>query len=174
MADLILLFFLLVCAVTAVMQKELINSVILLSIYSFIMAVVWVRLGAVDVAITEASVGAGISTVLFIAALTRTRGREDLSKRPKVQWLSFLVVLAVGAALVYGTLDMPAFGDPTAVTNQHVVPRYLEQGLEETGVDNYVTGILASYRGYDTLGETTVIFTAGLSVILLLRSRKKQ
>jgi multicomponent Na+:H+ antiporter subunit B len=173
MADLILLFFLLICAVAAIAQKELLNSVIILSIYSLIIAVVWVRLGAVDVAITEAAVGAGISTVLFIALLIRVKPREELA-RAKVQVMSFLLVFAVGAALIYGTLDMPDFGSPSAVTNTHTVPYYLEHGVEETGVDNYVTAILASYRGYDTLGETTVIFTAGLCVVLLLGSRKKR
>jgi multicomponent Na+:H+ antiporter subunit B len=173
MADLILLFFLLICAVAAIAQKELLNSVIILSIYSLIIAVVWVRLGAVDVAITEAAVGAGISTVLFIALLIRVKPREELA-RAKVQVMSFLLVLAVGASLIYGTLDMPDFGSPSAVTNLHTVPHYLEHGVEETGVDNYVTAILASYRGYDTLGETTVIFTAGLCVVLLLGSRKKR
>jgi multicomponent Na+:H+ antiporter subunit B len=173
LVDLILLFFLIVCAVAAVVQKELLNSVIILSIYSLIMAVVWVRLGAVDVAITEAAVGAGISTVLFIAVLTRVKRREELT-RTRLQILPLIVVLAVGATLIYGTLDMPDFGSPAAVTNTHVVPRYLEKGVEETGTDNYVAGILASYRGYDTLGETTVIFTAGLCVVLLLRSNKKR
>ncbi|HHV15890.1 MAG TPA: DUF4040 domain-containing protein [Gelria sp.] len=173
LVDLILLFFLIVCAVAAVVQKELLNSVIILSIYSLIMAVVWVRLGAVDVAITEAAVGAGISTVLFIAVLTRVKRREEPT-RIRLQILPLIVVLAVGLTLIYGTLDMPDFGSPAAVTNTHVVPRYLEKGVEETGTDNYVAAILASYRGYDTLGETTVIFTAGLCVVLLLRSNKKR
>ena len=85
-----------------------------------------------------------------------------------------LIVVWLWSYLIYGTLDMPDFGSPAAVTNTHVVPRYLEKGVEETGTDNYVAAILASYRGYDTLGETTVIFTAGLCVVLLLRSNKKR
>ena len=75
MADLILLFFLLVCAVTAVAQR-----VIKLGNYSFdlqIMAVVWVRLGAVDVAITEASVGQ-VSLRYYFAVLTRVKRRRRL------------------------------------------------------------------------------------------------
>ncbi len=84
-------------------------------------------------------------------------------------YLSMLTVLLTGSVLVYGTLDMPAFGDPKAPANLHVAPRYIAQSEQETGVINMVTAVLASYRGYDTLGETVVIFTAGLSVILLLR-----
>jgi multicomponent Na+:H+ antiporter subunit B len=55
-----------------------------------------------------------------------------------------------------------------------VVPRYLNDSLGETGVPNVVTSVLASYRGYDTLGETTVVFTAGAGVIALLRRRRRE
>jgi multicomponent Na+:H+ antiporter subunit B len=85
---------------------------------------------------------------------------------------SFLIVVITGALLIYGTTDMPDLGDPDAPANLHVVPRYIEESYHETGVVNIVTAILASYRGYDTLGETTVIFTAGISVALLLRRRE--
>ena len=67
--DLILLIFLVVCAVTAVFMKDLLSATLILGAYSLIMAVVWMRLNAVDVAFTEASVGAGITAVLIIAAL---------------------------------------------------------------------------------------------------------
>jgi multicomponent Na+:H+ antiporter subunit B len=88
-----------------------------------------------------------------------------------LKFLPFFVVAVTGLALMYGTIDMPNFGDPNAPANKHVAPRYIERTVEETGVPNMVTSVLASYRGYDTLGEVTVIFTAGISVILLLRRR---
>jgi len=74
--------------------------------------------------------------------------------------------------LVYGSLGLPAFSDPQAPIHTHVVPRYLKEGPKETGVPNVVTAILASYRGYDTLGETVVVFTAGAGVVALLRRRR--
>ncbi len=79
------------------------------------------------------------------------------------------VVFITGLALAYGTIDMPNFGDPQAPANHHVAPRYIEKTHEETGVENMVTSVLASYRGFDTFGETTVIFTAGICVIFLIR-----
>jgi multicomponent Na+:H+ antiporter subunit B len=142
----------------------------MLSAYSLLMALVWVNLNAVDVAFTEASVGAGITTVLLIATLSRTKRRED-APRGKGRLLASLIVLLTGAVLIYGTVDMPAYGDPGAPANKHVVPRYIERSEDEAGVINMVTAVLASYRGYDTLGETTVIFTAGASLILLLRRK---
>ena len=163
-------------AVTAVIsvQRNLFAVVILFGVYSFLMATVLVALDAVDVAMTEASVGAGISTVLLLSALHLSKVLE--MKPLHKPLLPLLVAAATGAALVYGTLGLPAFSDPDAPIHRHVVPRYLNDGLRETGVPNIVTAVLASYRGYDTLGETTVVFTAGIGVIALLRRvrRRKQ
>lgn len=154
-------------ALVIAVQRNLFAVVILLGIYSFLMATVLVALDAVDVAMTEASVGAGISTVLMLSALHLSKGVEIKPLHKPL--LPLLVAVATGAALVYGTLGLPAFSDPVAPIHQHVVPRYLNDGLRETGVPNIVTAVLASYRGYDTLGETTVVFTAGIGVIALLR-----
>ncbi len=88
--------------------------------------------------------------------------------------LLILTVVVTGLILIYGTQDMPDWGDPNSPPSTHVSPRYLEKTLAETATPNAVTSVLADYRGYDTLGETTVIFTAGVSCILILRTRKKQ
>lgn len=181
--NLVLLFFLVVCAVAAVRTRDLLSATIVLGAYSLIMAVVWTVLNAVDVAFTEAAIGAGITTVLLLAALSRTKrgeaGSEGGSGKKTVTGLKpgnlvlFFVVLLTFGMLVYGTTDLPDFGDPEAPIHRHVAPRYIEKSYEETGVINFVTAVLASYRGYDTLGETTVIFTAGLAVIILLRRKRR-
>jgi multicomponent Na+:H+ antiporter subunit B len=152
-------------------QRNLFGVVVLFGIYSFLMATVLVALDAVDVAMTEAAVGAGVSTVLLLSALHLTGGREAKPlHRPLVP---LVIALAVGGVLVYGSLGLPAFSDAQAPIHTHVVPRYLQDGPRETGVPNVVTAVLASYRGYDTLGETVVVFTAGAGVIALLRRRRK-
>jgi len=161
-----------VVVVAMVVRRNLFSVVVLAGIYSFLMASVLVALDAVDVAMTEASVGAGISTVLLLSALYLTKGEE--AKPMRGPWIPLVVSIAVGGALVYGSLGLPAFSDPQAPIHTHVVPRYLQQSLKETGVPNVVTAVLASYRGYDTLGETTVVFTAGAGVIVLLRLRKRR
>ena len=162
----------LAAALAVIRQRNLFGVVVLSGVYSFLMATVLVALDAVDVAMTEAAVGAGISTVLLLSALYLTGGEEA---RPAHRvFLPLAVSIAVAGALVYGTLGLPAFGDPLAPIHTHVVPRYLEQGPAETGVPNVVTAVLASYRGYDTFGETVVVFTAGVGVIALLRRRKKR
>jgi len=87
--------------------------------------------------------------------------------------LALITVIITGIILIYGAMDMPDWGDPNSPASLHVSPRYIEKTMEETATPNVVTSVLADYRGYDTLGETTVIFTAGLSCILILRRRKK-
>ncbi len=86
---------------------------------------------------------------------------------------AFLASLLMGALLIYSTMDMPGWGDPNSPASRHVSPRYLERSLEETGTPNVVTSVLADYRGYDTLGEATVIFSAGMACILMLRRRRR-
>ena len=166
-----LLTMMAVVTVAIVVQRNLFAVVVFGSIYSFLMATALVALDAVDVAMTEASVGAGMSTVLLLGALHLTRGDEIKPlHRP---WFPLLIAVVIGAALVYGTLGLPVFSDPQAAIHTHVAPRYLGDSMRETGVPNVVTAVLASYRGYDTLGETTVVFTAGAGVIALLRRRRK-
>jgi multicomponent Na+:H+ antiporter subunit B len=106
--------------------------------------------------------------MLGTLALTVRRGKTQ----PQRTLLPVLVICIVGATLVYGTFDMPSFSDPAAPVHQHVAPRYLREAPQATGVSNVVTAVLASYRGYDTLGEVTVIFTAGIGVLALLGYRK--
>ncbi len=152
-------------------SRNLFAVVVLGGIYSFLMATVLVAMDAVDVAMTEASVGAGISTVLFLGALILCRSDETKPLRGPI--LPLAMSAAVGVMLMYGTLGLPEFADAGMPIHQHVVPRYLNDGIKETGVPNIVTAVLASYRGFDTLGETTVVFTAGAGVITLLRRRRK-
>jgi len=168
----VLLGFLSVTVLAVIFLRDLFAIVMLFGIYSFLAAALFVTLDAVDVAFTEAAVGAGIATFLMLATLALTVRREKpVPDRPL---LPLLVIGIVGAALVYGTSDMPHFSDPGAPAHRHVAPHYIESTTTEIGVPNIVTAVLASYRGYDTLGELTVIFTAGIGVLALLWYRKRR
>ena len=167
-----LLTFLGITALAILRLHNLFAVAVLSGLYSLLSAALFVTLDAVDVAFTEAAVGAGITTVLMLGTLALTTGRETTTKQPVL--LSLIIITITGAALLYATADMPGFGDPNAPIHHHVSPRYLEQGPSETGVPNVVTAVLASYRGYDTLGETTVIFTAGLGVLALLGLSRRE
>ncbi len=84
----------------------------------------------------------------------------------------FFLVLLLGL-LFYGAVDFPGWGDPQSPASSHVSPYYIEHTLQDTAVPNIVTSVLADYRGYDTMFETIVIFTAGIVCIFLLRKTKK-
>lgn len=175
--NVILLGFLVVTAFGIVRLRSLFAVVMLSGIYSLLSATIFVVLDAVDVSFTEAAVGAGITTVLFLSALALT-GREERVPKKQIQWPPLIIVLITGGGLIYATLDpaMPHFGDPKAPVHHRTSPEYLadnvrQKGRQEptkVGIPNIVTTALASYRGYDTLGEVVVIFTAGSAVLLLL------
>jgi len=150
--------------------RNLFAVVVLGGIYSFLMASVMIVLDAVDVAMTEASVGAGISTVLMLGTLYLTKTQETVPAHTPL--LPLFVAVATGAALVFGTFALPPFGVADTPMNTHVAPFYLENSIRHTLVPNVVTSVLSSYRGFDTLGETTVIFTAGIAVLMLLKGRR--
>jgi len=147
-------------------MRNLFAAVMLFGIYSLLSANIFVIQDAVDVAFTEAAVGAGISTVLMLGTLVMTGYKEKKNTRSSL--IPLIVVLVTGAVLIYGTLDLPPFGAADNPVHTHVVPRYLEDSAKEIGIPNVVTSVLASYRGFDTFGETVVVFTALIGVLTLL------
>jgi len=165
--DLSLLTMLILVAFAMLRSQHLFAVVMLSGIYSLLSAAFFVSLDAVDVAFTEAAVGAGISTVLMLGGMLLTARREK-PVTPGRAPVALAAVILTGAALIYATIDMPAFGDPNAPANSSIGQRYMEETPKDIAVPNVVTAVLASYRGFDTLGETMVIFTAGVGVILLL------
>ncbi len=172
--DITLLTFLAITAVAIVRITNLFAIIMLFGIFSFLSATMFVVMDAVDVAFTEAAVGAGISTVLMLATIALTKDQNEKQSVGRISWLPLAVVTLTGTALVYGTLDIPAFGDPEAPAQKHVAPYYIERSVPETGVPNIVTAVLASYRGFDTLGEVFVIFTAGIAVLLLIGDKRRK
>jgi multicomponent Na+:H+ antiporter subunit B len=175
MSELLIPFLFLLLAVIAVAvarQGDLFTAVMLTGIYSLVSASLFVVLDAVDVAFTEAAVGAGISTILMLGAM-QLAGREAKPAQ-RSNALPLLAAIGTGAALIYGTLDFPAFADASDPIHHHVAPHYIKASAEEIGVPNIVTSVLASYRGYDTMGELAVIFTSGIGVLLLLRRDRRE
>ena len=246
--DTVLLLLVTVTAIAIIEVRNLYTSAMLTSVYSLLMALVWVNMHSMDVAFTEAAVGGGISTILLIGTLVHTAREEKLLK-VRVHWKAAAVTVLTGAALIYGTFDMPRFGDPKAPIHHFRVPEMMAQTVgfvndtkgkqappegfdarayrsfngavtsvpddpkdtawRETSVlaqhgvivpevlgthpqhaeaghhlhppddfnghvPNSVTSLLAAYRGYDTMFETTVIFTAGVSLIMLLRRPRRE
>ncbi len=168
-----LLSFLVVSVIGIIVLRNLLAAVILLGMYSLTAAGIFVVMDAVDVAFTEAAVGAGISTILLLGAMSQTTHTQKPLKQHN--WAALVFVTCTGALLIYGTLDMPGYGDANSPAQQHpqMARHFIEISGDEIGIPNVVTSVLASYRGYDTLGETVVVFTAGIAVLSLLGRRRK-
>lgn len=165
--DYTLIAMLLAVGFAIVRLRNLFAVVMLMGVYSLLCAAWFVSLDAVDVAFTEAAVGAGISTVLMLGAMLLT-AREAEPAGAGRHWAAFAVVAVAGLALFFAIPDMPVYGDPNSPANTGVGMDYMTRTPNEISVPNVVTAVLASYRGYDTFGEVVVIFTAALGVILLL------
>ena len=157
---------LVITALAVVRTRSLFAVVTLSGVFSLLSALLFITLDAVDVAFTEAAVGAGISTVLMLGTLALTSRSERSAKKSPV--VPLVIIALTGGVMVYGTLEMPNFGSPKAPAQIHVGPEYFERIPKEIDVPNAVTAILASYRGYDTLGEAVVVFTAGIGVVMLM------
>lgn len=169
--DIVLLTFLVAIAIAIVRMNDLLAVIMLSGIYGLLSASFFVAMDAVDVAFTEASVGAGISTLLMLVTVTMTGRYENSSRHKPV--LALVVVVITGSLLIYGTMDMPYFGSAQAPVHTHVAPHYINNSMQEIGVPNIVTSVLASYRGFDTFGEVVVIFTAGMGVLALLSMARR-
>jgi multicomponent Na+:H+ antiporter subunit B len=151
--DIVLLTFIAVLTVAVALGRDLFSGVMLFGMFSLLSAGLFLTMDAPDVALTEA-------------------GKSEKPREGR-RILPLLVVIITGAALVYGTLDMPKFGEPDNPAQVHVAPRYLVDSAEEIGIPNAVASVLASYRGFDTFGEVVVIFAALLGVMMLIGGRKR-
>jgi multicomponent Na+:H+ antiporter subunit B len=163
---LFLLSLLVITALAIVRTENLFVAVMLTSIFSLLMAANFFVLDAADVALTEAAVGAGITTVIFLSALALTVESEKTVQTGKR--LALVVVAILATLIIYATFDKPRLGDPQAPVHQHLAPWYLENTPVYMDFPNVVTAILGSFRGYDTLGEVFVVFAACIGVLFIL------
>ncbi|AXG10439.1 DUF4040 domain-containing protein [Haloplanus rubicundus] len=163
------LLFMLGSALAAAALRDVVGSIVAFAGYSFGVAVLWALLRAPDVALTEAAVGAGITTVLFLLTIART----SVSRSERFEGISLRSGLAVVAIVVTVGATVPALppvgAAGTPVLAGDVSQYYLTNAYDQTGVTNVVTAVLVGYRGFDTLGEVAVVFAAGIAMLLVLR-----
>ncbi|MFI3206123.1 MAG: DUF4040 domain-containing protein [Clostridia bacterium] len=184
----ILLIFLVVCAISVSATKKLINAIVIFMSYSCVMSVIWVMLESPDLAITEAAVGAGVSSILFFVTLKKIRAVEheedekhsddirDVENHWEMKFFapaykvgSLIVCFGIMVVLLAVVSQLPSFGNLSNPDNNEVAQRYLESGMEETGAVNIVTAMILDYRAFDTFGESCVLFIAATCVTILLR-----
>jgi multicomponent Na+:H+ antiporter subunit B len=169
--DLLLFLVLLLTAVLALRSRNLLTGVVLLAAYSLFASLLFTGMVAVDVGLVEGALGAGLTGVLFIAAvlITTASGEARVDRRRNL----VVVPLIAGfvGLMLFASTGLPDRGDPDAPAQLGVSTAYLSGSLEQTETPNVVTSLLADYRSQDTLGETLVILTAALAAALVLVRR---
>lgn len=169
--ELTLIVFVLVTAIATALFRDVLSAIIVFGAYSLGMAIIYTFLLAPDVAMTEAAISAGVTTILLLLTIAKTvrPPTDELFEEVNVP-----AAIAVGAfALVLGAAvlpEIPAVGDPDAIAwaNPDVTQYYIQNTYADTGVQNSVAAVLAAYRGFDTFGEAVVVFGAAVAVLLVL------
>ncbi|WP_254274028.1 DUF4040 domain-containing protein [Haloarcula marina] len=170
LVELALLVFVVGCALGAALLRDTLAAVMAFAAYSLGVSVLWLMLQAPDVGLTEAAVGAGIMTILFLLALANTVTPDPDRLLESVNLRTVLLVGGFVAVMAATVPALPAIGDPSSpVVGGEVTQYYLENAYEQTDVENSVTAVLAAYRGFDTLGEAVVVFAAGVVALSVLR-----
>lgn len=171
---LLLLTSLLLIAVTIKLAfcKTMIETVILMSVFSMLICVIYLIMDAPDVAMTEAALGACLSTCILLNLIKIIKDDKPVKQYSFVAPAILCVIFI--AVLTFASFDLPEYGDAASNVQTHVSKYYIENTKNDIGIPSIVAAVLASYRGYDTLGETTVILIAGLGVLLILSAKGKR
>ena len=170
--ELALFGFVLATALATAAFKDVLAAIIVFAAYSLGMAIYYAVLLAPDVAMTEAAIGAGVTTLLLLLTIAKTvrPGRDRLLE--EIHLPGLLVVGAFTTVILVTVTSFPAIGSPDApiISHPEVSQYYLEEAYHDTGVENVVTAVLAGYRGFDTFGEAVVVFAAGVASLVVLHS----
>jgi len=164
--------FILVTAVATALFRDVLSVIIVFGAYSLGMAILYTFLLAPDVAMTEAAIGAGVTTLLLLLTIARTTRPSTDRLRERIHLPAVAVVGAFVLLLCVAVLpDMYAVGitETPVWSNPEVTQHYIRETYAQTGVENAVTAVLAAYRGFDTFGEAVVVFAAGVSTLLVLK-----
>lgn len=167
----VILVLLCVASIKLIVSKSLLESVIITSIFSLLISISYLLMDAPDVAMTEVALGACLSTCVLLSFLNRLAPSQtkDLNYSKVVS--SSIICLIFFIVTAFAGANLPEYGNPESPVQTHLTRYYIENTQNEIGVSAYVAALLASYRGYDTLGETAVILIAGVSVLLLFSYR---
>lgn len=178
--ELTLLTFIVMTAWVSIATKNILTAAVTLTVFSFLMALAFISMGAIDVGFTEAVVGAGVTGLFIIIAIFKTSQEATEKSHSRFKILRLVALVAFGALLIYGSTGLPNRGDAYAPLHAetsiagtpNAATYYIQNAYKDAKTPNMVTVILADYRGYDTLGEEVVILAAGLICFLLLRTTR--
>lgn len=170
----LLLFFMVIAAIIAVETKDLLSSVICVGAIGFGGSLMFLLLYAPDIAITQIVVEVLALIILIRATISRDHTFLTGEREFFGMVVSVAVLLAIFLAGIKVFDSLPPFGAPIfAKVADAPSQTYIARGLADTGAANLVAGVILDYRGYDTLGEATVLFTAIIGATVILRTRSR-
>ncbi|XVH30910.1 DUF4040 domain-containing protein [Haloferacaceae archaeon DSL9] len=166
--EFVLFVFVLVIAVVTALYRDVLASIVLFAAYSLGLAIIYTLYRAPDVSLTEAAIGAGVTTILLLVTIAKTTRPQFEETFESINWPA-AAVCGLFALVVGSTLGaLPAVGDPQSpVLSYDVTQHYIQNAYAETGAENAVTSVLAAYRGFDTFGEAVVVFAAGVATLIV-------
>lgn len=184
----LMLFILVITALAVAFTKRNLTAIIIYTTFSLVMSILWIVIKAPDLAITEAAVGAGITSILMYVVL---RNIKELSffegnvKKERVKTVknkgslvykvtSILLSVGIITVLLATVSHLPTQGSPDVPAVNEVFTRYVQDSVEETGALNTVASVILDYRAFDTFGEASMLFTATIAVVALIRSKKDE
>ncbi|MFH1996445.1 MAG: hydrogen gas-evolving membrane-bound hydrogenase subunit E [Candidatus Omnitrophota bacterium] len=166
------LIFMIIAAIAAVEMKDLLSSVIAVGAVGLGLSLLFLILKAPDLAITQLVV-----EILILIILIRATIKKDLPFSTSGRWIfntavTFIFIILFLKAAYSALVELPKFGFPI----MKVASNYLTTGLTKTGAANLVSAVILDFRAYDTFGEATVLFTAVIGVLSVIRivGRKKK
>ena len=169
-----LVAFVAVTAVATVLVRDVLSAIIIFGAYSLGMALLYTLLLAPDVGLTEAAIGAGVTTILLLVTIAKTTRPIGDRVFASINWpaaaVAGILAVLIGSTVPYIPTDNFTGGLTPVIANPDVTGYYLEMTYADTGVTNAVTAVLAAYRGFDTFGEAVVVFAAGVAVLVVLHT----
>ncbi|MDP2423255.1 MAG: hydrogen gas-evolving membrane-bound hydrogenase subunit E [Bacteroidales bacterium] len=179
----VLLILMIAGSIYTLHARDLLSAIVSYGIVGFALVIIFLFLKAPDLAIVQLVVE--IITLIIMIAVIRNSSKEDLQERTtvKVEGVHYINLRSALYLLVTGILCIGLFYyfvksipglEPFGVHTTRMATTYIEQGAELTGSANLVTGILFDFRGYDTLGEATILLTAVIGILTILRIKGKK
>ena len=166
-----LVFFVIATAIATALFRDVLSAIVVFAAYSLGMAILYTFFLAPDVAMTEAAIGAGVTSILLLLTIAKTSRPATRRTFERIHWPGVVVVSAFVLVLMAAIPSIPEIGSETAIAwaNEDVTQYYIHNTYEDTGVQNAVTAVLAAYRGFDTFGEAVVVFAAGIATLVVLQ-----
>lgn len=177
--EILLLIVLILTASAVFFTKRNLTAIIIFTAFSLVMSIVWIIVKSPDLALIEAAVGAGVTSLLFFVALYSVGElkKKESPKRKNSSSYNFLAIILIAIIVILLLVNvnyLPMYGEETNPSVNEVFNRYVESGVEETGSINLVAAVILDYRAFDTFGEAVMIFSALVSVIMLLKNEREK